>query len=152
MSKSANKLRPEVPVLLNQTVEYALRAMACLAGADPDELTTAEDLAEQAAIPSHYVSKVMRQLVVAGLVRGKRGRGGGFRLARAPGDIAFVDVIKAVGGWPDPDHCAFGHTRCNPQAPCPLHPTWTHLNDMLEAWARTTTLADVDSIQAMPAE
>jgi len=134
-------------VLLNQTVEYALRAMATLANADPERLVTSEEIAEQAAIPGHYVSKVMRQLVVARLVRGKRGRGGGFRLARSPGEIAFVDVIKAVDGWPEPDHCAFGHERCNLQAPCPLHPTWTRLNDMLEAWAMSTTLEDVGSLE-----
>lgn len=130
-------------MLLNQTAEYALRAMACLASAPPGVLLTSDDLTARAALPAHYVSKVMRQLVLAGLVEGKRGRGGGFRVARAPQTIRFLEIIDAVGGWPDPDRCAFGNDRCNPEAPCPLHPTWTRLSDVVQAWAGSTTLDQV---------
>ena len=75
--------RPGVDVIVNQTAEYALRAMASLARADG--ALTAEELSAQASVPVHYLAKVMRQLVVAGLVSARRGRGGGFRLARSPG-------------------------------------------------------------------
>ncbi len=129
-------------MLLNQTAEYALRAMSCLARAEPGVRMPSEELAREAEIPPHYVSKVMRQLVVAGLVAGQRGRSGGFVLARPLARIRFREVIDAVGGWPDVDRCAFGQAACNPDAPCPLHPTWTRLNDALIVWAETTTLAD----------
>jgi len=127
-------------VIVNQTAEYALRAMASLSRAE-GALTT-EDLSTQASVPLHYLAKVMRQLVVAGLIDARRGRGGGFRLARAPKDITFREIIDAVNGWPDPERCAYGQARCNPRNPCPLHPTWTNLNESMARWASTTTLAD----------
>lgn len=127
-------------MIVNQTAEYALRAMAGLARADGP--VNSETLSEATSVPFHYLSKVMRQLVVAGLVDARRGRGGGFRLARAPSDISFREIIDAVNGWPDPDHCAYGHAQCNAVNPCPLHPTWTRLNDAMNLWAATTTLAD----------
>ena len=126
---------------LSATAEYALRAMACLVNADGETLTS-DDLASLAGIPSHYVSKVMRQLVVANLVDARRGRGGGFRLTRSPGDITYAEVLAAVGGLADPDRCAFGHDSCNPDRPCPLHPAWTRLQVAFDQWAEQSTLDD----------
>jgi Rrf2 family protein len=124
---------------VSATAEYALRAMACLVNADGDTLTS-DDLAELGSIPRHYVSKVMRQLVVAGIVEARRGRGGGFRLTRPPGDINYAEVLAAVGGLADPTRCAFGHEHCNPDEPCPLHPAWARLQELFEAWAASSTL------------
>jgi Rrf2 family protein len=127
-------------VIVNQTAEYALRATAALTRAGG--ALTAHELSERASVPVHYLATVMRPLVVAGLVDARRGRGGGFRLARAPEAISFREIIDAVNGWPDPERCAYGQARCNASRPCPLHPTWTNLHDAMSAWAVTTTLAD----------
>lgn len=128
-------------MLLSQTAEHALRAMACLAQAAPDMLNSGA-LAAQAQIPGHYVSKVMRQLVVAGLVEARKGRSGGFRLAHAPADITFASILEAVGDQVVSDRCAFGLSACNLDNPCPLHPAWRGLKEVFEGWARSTTLAD----------
>lgn len=127
-------------MLLNQTAEYALRAMAVLAGAPPDERITSAQLAEDANIPVHYVSKVMRRLVQAGLVDAQRGHHGGFQLARPPAAIAFIDVLEAVDYTAEVQHCAFGLGRCDPKNPCALHDAYTVLNDNFCEWARSTTL------------
>ncbi len=55
-------------MLLNQTAEYALRAMATLAVLWPDDRVTARALALRANVPASYASKVLRKLVVSGLV------------------------------------------------------------------------------------
>ena len=80
--------------MLSQTAEYALRAMACLAMRGT--VMTAPALAEQAKIPATYLSKVLRMLSVAKLVRGRRGIGGGYELAKAPSDISLLHVIDAI--------------------------------------------------------
>jgi len=126
-------------MLLTQTAEYALRAMSCLAE-ERALVLSSDQLSQQAAIPRHYVSKVMRQLVVAGLVTARRGRGGGFRLVRAPEHVTFAEVIEAVGGKLDPDRCAFGHDRCNASDPCPLHDSYIELQAVFNEWASRTTL------------
>ena len=130
-------------MLFNQTAEYALRAMSCLATHEGAALLSSEDLAATTHIPVQYVPKVMRPLAQAGLVEARRGRNGGFRLARPSDQIRLSDVLQAAGVMPDPEHCAFGLLRCNPMEPCPLHSSWSKLGLAVDAWAYGTTLADL---------
>ena len=135
---------PEVPLgLLSPRAVYALRAMAVLANIPPGESLRSDELAERAAIPSAFVSKVMRRLVAGGLVEGRRGHGGGFRLARAPARITFGEILAAVGFSVDPRQCVFGFGECDKLNPCVLHDTWQALKEALTAWANGATLADV---------
>jgi len=127
-------------MILNQTAEYALRAATELAAVWPDGRLPSRDLAVRANVPASYLSKVMRKMVVAGLVQSERGHHGGFRLTRAPGAISFGDVLAAIEFAPGRNVCAFGLGQCNPKAPCALHDAWTRLGDSFDHWARTTHL------------
>lgn len=131
-------------MLINQTSEYALRAMAVMAIRWSDGRITSAEISEMAHIPSHYVSKVMRRMVQAGLVRAQRGHGGGFVLARPPEQITLLQVLTATDFQLDITRCAFGFGNCDPDKPCPLHPAYKVLNDGFMHWAATTTLASVD--------
>lgn len=82
--------------MLSQTAEYALRAMTCLALADA-RLTPTPELAEATRVPANYLAKVLQQLAAADLITGRRGVGGGYRLARSADTISLLDVISAVG-------------------------------------------------------
>jgi Rrf2 family protein len=128
---------------LTQTAEYALRAMAHLSLLPPGEGARAKDLAEASGIPMAYVSKLLRKLVVAGLLESQKGHGGGFVLARPAAEIRFVEVLRAVDYPIEPNHCAFGWGQCNVREPCPLHGTWSQLKEAFSRWAERTTLADV---------
>ncbi len=127
-------------MLLNLTVIYGLRAIAALACLQPGESINNEQLAERTTVPRQYLSKVMRKLVVARLVRGQRGRGGGFMLMRAPDQIRLADVLQALDLEID-GGCAFGFAACDPVKPCALHPLWTRLQDSLATWASDNTFA-----------
>ena len=132
-------------LLIPQTAEYALRAMACLAAHDRAEPLRASDLATDAQIPLPYLQKVMRKLVVAGLVSGRKGHHGGFTLARPATEITFGDVLRATDFDIEADtHCAFGFGQCHPEAPCPLHPSYVRLKTTFLAWAESPSLAAVD--------
>lgn len=128
---------------LPQTVEYALRAMTYIANLPEGHAVRARDLSTVTGVPSHYLSKLLRRLVVAGLLDSQKGHGGGFVLAMPARFIRFLDVMMAADFRPDPTHCAFGWGSCRPTQPCPLHPAWSTLNEALCSWAATTTLADV---------
>jgi Rrf2 family iron-sulfur cluster assembly transcriptional regulator len=127
---------------LPQTAEYALRAVAQLAILAPGETMRATDLAKKTHVPRHYMAKVLRRLVAAGLLDVRKGPGGGYRLAHPPSRISFVRVFEAVDAAPG-DGCAFGFSRCDAQKPCPLHPSWSIVKEAVRSWATTTTLADV---------
>ncbi len=135
---------------LSQTAEYALRAMALLARAPAGEVLVGPDLAERARIPSPYLSKVMRRLVVAGLVVARRGRGGGFSLARAPGTIRLSEVLEALDVEVSARKCVFGWAACRDDRPCPLHPLWVELSARQRRWAEETTLDRVEGVDEAP--
>lgn len=136
---------------LSQTVEYALRAMAYIANLPPSEAVRAHDLAAATNVPPHYLSKLMRRLVVAGLLKSQKGHHGGFVLAMPARYIRALDIMMAADYRPDPTHCAFGWGNCRPADPCPLHPVWSKLNEAICTWAAETTLADVLVTGGLPA-
>lgn len=130
-------------MVLSQTAEYALRAMAQLAVLPAGESVRGKDLAQLTDIPTHYLSKILRMLVESGLLTGERGHGGGFRLARTAEEIRFCDILEAVGARPEKNRCAFGWGKCNPKKPCLLHGVVSGLNEAVAQWCETTTLADL---------
>lgn len=129
-------------MLLNQTVVYALRAMATMAELAPGASVTVVELSERTGVPQHYLSKVMRRMVKAKLVNGQRGHGGGFALVKAPADIRIADILLAVDADLALGQCAFGFDACDPDNPCMLHPVWAKLQDGMKAFAAGSTLAD----------
>ena len=128
---------------LTQTAEYALRAMAYLANLPDGQAIRARDLAVPTAIPPHYLSKLMRHLVVAGLVHSQKGHHGGFMLAHPKEKITLEAVLAAANVSLVADECAFGWKRCNNGHPCPLHNAWKQLRGACIQWAQNTTLADL---------
>jgi Rrf2 family iron-sulfur cluster assembly transcriptional regulator len=117
--------------------------MAGLATVPAGTPVRATDLSRATGVPPHYLAKVLRRLVLAGLLVSQKGQGGGFSLARSTDDISFLDILIAVDAFPDENRCAFGWDVCDEAHPCPLHGVWSHLDDVLRAWATTSTLTDV---------
>ncbi|MCP3983496.1 MAG: Rrf2 family transcriptional regulator [bacterium] len=130
-------------MVFSQTAEYAFRAMAWLATAPAGKPIRVKDLSIATGIPSHYLSKVMRRLVLAGLLISQKGQGGGFLLSKAPEEIPFIDILTAVDAYSTDGRCAFGWGKCDSVHPCPLHGAWSRLNEQLQSWAEGTTLADI---------
>jgi Rrf2 family protein len=138
------------PTILSRTAEYALRAVSLLAAQPPDSPLRARDLSRETDIPAHYLAKILRRLVVSGILTSQRGQGGGFVLARPPEAVRFLDVLAAVGAEPDPGRCAFGWGACDASAPCPLHTAWRPIGEAFLQWAATTTLAAAAGAKERP--
>ena len=125
------------------TVEYALRAMALLVRQEPDERMRADEIARATNVPKPYLSKILRKLVLAGLLDATKGHGGGFRLARSPDTLVLADVFEAVGYDMHAERCVFGWARCSDDHPCPLHHAWFDLKNRLRDWSETTPLRPI---------
>ncbi len=127
--------------MISQTVEYALRAMVRLAELPSGQTLNSETLAMLTQAPAGYLSKVLRDLVVGGLVISQRGPSGGFSLARPPGQITMLDVVNAVDEIPRIRKCPLGnpaHIKL-----CPLHARIDRALDLVEREFGATTLAEV---------
>jgi Rrf2 family protein len=128
-------------MLISQTVEYALRAMVMLADR-PDEPHVTQVIAQRTCVPAGYLSKVLQALGRAGLVKAQRGLGGGWTLARAPGDISILDVINVVEPIQRIKTCPLG-LKSHGKNLCPLHRKLDDALRLVENAFGTTTLADV---------
>ena len=103
--------------MLPKTAEYALRAVVWLGGSNTS--IAADPLSKTTKVPRRYLHTVLQQLAQAGLVASQPGPGGGYRLARDPGEITILDVVNAVAPLERINACPLGlesHTRL-----CPLH-------------------------------
>lgn len=78
--------------------DYAIRAMAELAGHYDTGAVKAEDIADAQDIPLNFLLGILRELRNGQLVRSVRGRDGGYMLSRPPAQIALADVIRVVDG------------------------------------------------------
>lgn len=105
--------------MYSQTAEYALRAMACMA-IRPTTLVATTILAEQTKVPANYMAKVLQQLASAKLITGRRGVGGGYKLARPAKDITLLQVINSVNPVSRIKSCPLGLSN-HGQNLCPLH-------------------------------
>lgn len=105
--------------MLNQTAEYALRAMSCLAY-EPGKLMPTNELAEITKVPPNYLAKVLQSLAQANLIVGRRGVGGGYRLGRPADRISLLDVINAISPVERITECPLGLTNHSGRL-CPLH-------------------------------
>jgi Rrf2 family protein len=126
-------------MIFSRPCEYAIRAMTHLADA-PEGVARAQEIAKAEDIPLPILSKVLQDLARDGLLKSRRGPGGGFRLARPPEHISLRDVVAAIDGTEDFYRCAAGLAGCTEEAPCPLHDMWKRFRESLMVSLETSTL------------
>ena len=127
--------------MLSQTVEYALRAVVCLAGAPEGRLTTPQ-IAAETQVPPGYLSKLLQALGRAGVVASQRGLGGGFTLGRPAEELSVLDVVNAVDPLRRIAACPLGK-REHQLHLCPLHRRLDAAIASVEAAFAATTIAEI---------
>lgn len=127
---------------LTRRGDYAVRAMLVLA-ADGARQRTAADVARSTAIPPTFVAQVMGDLVRAGLVANRRGRTGGYRLARDAADISLLEVVEAAEGDGRRRTCVLRGGPCRRDGPCAVHDAFFRAQEATFDALRAVSLADV---------
>src|SRR5262245_66395398 len=93
--------------MFSQKVEYALRAVVCLAS-DPATPHTIEHIAQATKVSQTYLAKVIQELVHAGILRSQRGVGGGISLVKSPAELTILEVVNAIDPIVRIKHCPLG--------------------------------------------
>lgn len=84
---------------LSLKTEYACRVLAQLGRHfGNEELSHIENLAEAEKIPANYLVQILNDLKNSGLIHSRRGKQGGYSLARHPGSVTLLDIIRAMEG------------------------------------------------------
>jgi Rrf2 family protein len=83
---------------MTRAASYAIHAMVHMATSKPDVPLASHEIAKAHHIPERFLLKVLKPMVSAGLLTSVKGPRGGYRLAKAPGQITLLEVIEAVEG------------------------------------------------------
>lgn len=127
---------------VTKLTDYATVVMTVLA-AQPGEVLSAPELAEQAGLEAPTVAKVLKPLAAAGLVAGFRGANGGYRLARAAADINLVEIVEAMEGPLAMTECSVHDGQCGIEASCGVRANWRRINDVVADALRGVSLAQM---------
>jgi Rrf2 family protein len=126
--------------------DYASRALLSLAlhGSEGGP-TSVRDIAERTGLPQPYLEQILLALKGAGLVRSKRGVGGGYVLARTPEDITLGQIVSAVDGPIVVGDFGEPHQNgaCNHEGQCVLISVWADVGEHMRQHLDSFTLADM---------
>ena len=116
---------------------YSVTAMMDLAIHDKAGPVTLADISQCQGISLSYLEQLFAKLRKGGLVKGVRGPGGGYRLARPASEISIGEIISAVDESVDVTRCS-GKADCDNGEACLTHELWTELSkrlyDFLPGW------------------
>lgn len=131
-----------LPVIFSQTVEYALRSVVWLASHSGSPQTV-QQIAEATQIPSNYLAKVMNSLRRTGLVKSRRGLGGGYVLTRIGKELTVLDVVNTVDPIKRIVQCPLG-LKSHGLNLCPLHKQLDEVIGLIEKAFAKTKIADLE--------
>ena len=83
---------------VGRRVDYAVRALAYLAGQEPGRVVGRAEIERRQGIPRYFLSKILRALVAAGMLESVPGARGGFHLRGSASDISIRRVYEALEG------------------------------------------------------
>jgi Rrf2 family protein len=134
--------------MLTAKGKYGLKALVHLSSLAAGETAQAIDIAEANNIPKKFLDAILGELRNAGIVHSKKGPGGGYMLARPPGEIKLGYVIRTLDGPLAPIACASrtAYQPCEDCADvnaCAVRLTMVKVRDAMSDILDRLTLADM---------
>jgi len=134
--------------MLSNKAKYGLKAMIHLAGAQ--HLSLAAEIARDNAIPRKFLDAILLELTRAGILSSKKGKGGGYRLARPADAVTVGQIIRILDGPLAPIACA-SRTAYRPCPDCGDVETCAIRGVMLDVRDAMALILDRTSIAALRA-
>jgi Rrf2 family protein len=128
---------------ISEAASLALHAAAVLAGCDDAPMPTSE-IASELRVSEAHLAKVLQRLSRAGLVKGTRGPGGGFRLTRDPSRTTLLSIYEAVEGPVEVRRCLFDRPVCGRKR-CPLGSIVRDAGEVIAKGLEETTLDEIST-------
>jgi Rrf2 family iron-sulfur cluster assembly transcriptional regulator len=127
-------------VFFSKKCEYGLQAILFMATQREECICPAEEISNKLNIPKEFISKILQSLTESGIVESKKGKSGGFKLAKNPSLIKLIDIVDAIDGLDSFNSCVLGFPNCSPEKPCPVHDQWGELRTKAYDMLSTETI------------
>ena len=129
---------------VSKFTDYAVVVLTRLEDAEDGGVLTAPGLAATTGLAEPTVSKVLKILSHGGLVEGRRGAAGGYRLTRPLAQVPLTDVITAIDGPIALTACVDNAAgMCDAEATCPVRGRWDPVNDAIRRALSGISIADL---------
>lgn len=123
---------------------YALRVMVYLAQSGEGVYVPLKEIAEEEGISQKYLEAIMTVLSKADFVDAVHGKGGGYRLNRAPQEYTIGSILKLTEGSLATVSCTTqGASACSRSSCCKALPMWERLDKMVDNFFESITLHDI---------
>ncbi len=131
-------------MLISTRGRYALRILVDMAEHSSEEYIPLKDIARREGISEKYLESIVKELVRNNVVAGLRGKGGGYRLCRAPEQINLGEVLNYMEGPLAPVACLeHGAAPCERAAECRTLEFWRGLDEAIRKYTSSYTVADL---------
>ena len=125
---------------------YAVTAVLDIALYESEGPVSVADIAKRQGLPSSYLEQLFSHLKKKGLVSGRKGPGGGYRLNESSHHITIADVIDAVDETVDATKCG-GTKNCTGQGRCITHDLWANLSKEIRNFLEGISISQLTSEQ-----
>ncbi|MBI5402051.1 MAG: Rrf2 family transcriptional regulator [Ignavibacteriae bacterium] len=125
---------------LSKTSQYALKIFNFMVLNEGTEFT-AQLLHNRLKIPYQYLRRLLTRLSNKGLIKGGKGRGGGYVIAKSYDSIFLSDILEATGEPKIFNSCLFGFESCLLAEKCKIHDRWSEARDSIINVLQTTNLS-----------
>ena len=120
---------------------YAMRVMIDLAQQNPDAFIPLDEIATRQGISKKYLEIILKSLVQNKLLKGLRGKGGGYQLTRHPADYTVGEILELTEGTLAVVACLQkGADTCQRKECCNTLPMWKHFDQMVHNFFYNITL------------
>ena len=131
-------------MLISTRGRYALRVIVDLAEHQGEGYIRMKDVAERQGVSLGYMEKILPVLVKNGIVDGIQGKGGGYRLCRAPEDYTIGEILRLTEGSLAPVACLeCGAPVCDRAGQCRTLTVWSELDRIVNDYLDSVTVADL---------
>ena len=124
---------------------YALRVVLDLARHDKDGFVSLKSISQRQEVSVKYLEAIVALLNKAGIVTSQRGKDGGYRLARKPGDISAFDILSEMETSLRSVPCQSGG-ECPRKERCESKAVWDKVSGTLESTLKAVSLKDLATI------
>lgn len=123
---------------------YALRLMIDLSMNKSENYIPLKDISKRQEISEKYMEIIIKDLVKNKLIKGLRGKGGGYKLTRTPSEYTVGEILEAAGEQLAPVACLLPDAEpCNRKKNCPTIAMWEKYNTITRDYFYGITLADL---------
>jgi Rrf2 family protein len=135
--------------MFSKSCEYALLAVLFIALNQKEKrLVGLKQIVTAQKVPSHFLSKILHELVRNKILDSYKGPQGGYRLARETHETRLIEIIEVIDGLDIFEKCCIGLKKCSDDHPCPVHrefvPIRHKIRDLLSNKTIEAFITDVE--------